>query len=82
MNKKLTWRELKALNQLYKVGETKAKIQNNNYIKNILKNDKNFIETKFGKKNILMVNENRKIEFNNFYEKEFLVSTHKSMVKL
>ncbi len=72
MNKDLTWRELKALNQLYRVGETKAKIQNNNYIKNILKKDRKFIEPKFGKKSILIVNENRKTEFNNLYETEFL----------
>ncbi len=72
MNKNLTWRELKAIHQLYKNGETKAKIQGNDYVKNILQGQKRFLESKFGKKSVLKVNDDRKQDFKIFYETEFL----------
>lgn len=77
MNKNLTWRELKAIHQLYENGETKAKIQGNDYVKNVLQGQKKFLEPKFGKKNVLKVNEHRKIDFKKFYEVEFLNNYNK-----
>jgi len=72
MNKNLTWRELKAIHQLFINGETKAKIQENDFVEYVLKDQKKFVEPKFGKKEVLVVTEHRKREFEKFYRKDFL----------
>lgn len=77
MNKNLTWRELKAIHQLFVTGETKAKIQANDYVKNILQDQRRFIEPKFGKKDILVVDESRKIDFEKFYRINFYENYNK-----
>lgn len=77
MNKNLTWRELKAIHQLFVKGETKAKIQENDYVNHVLKGEKKFVEPKFGKKEILVVNEHRKPMFERFYRTDFLDNYNK-----
>jgi hypothetical protein len=77
MNKNLTWRELKAVHQLFVSGETKAKIQGNDYVEYVLRDQKKFVEPKFGKKEVLVVNEQRKNEFEKFYRKDFLENYNK-----
>lgn len=72
MIKNLTWRELKAVHQLFVNGETMAKIQKNDYIKHVLIGEKKFVEPKFGKKEVLTVIEYRKTEFETFYRTNFL----------
>lgn len=69
MNKNLTWRELKALNDLYNNGQTKAKVQAHPYIKFIHK-EKGLVEHKFSNTNVLVAAEN----YPEFYEADFLES--------
>jgi len=72
MDKKLTWRELKALYQLYSTGKSKAKIKTHPYVKNVLIKQKGFFEEQFGRKDTLVVSENNKIKFKQFYKSKFL----------
>lgn len=51
-NKKLTWRHLKALNDLYESGKTEAKILDNAFIRNLLKN-KRLMGFKLGSERII-----------------------------
>jgi hypothetical protein len=53
MNKLLTWRELKALNEVYTTGSTTARVQQHPYIMH-LKEDMGFLSTKLGKSKILL----------------------------
>ena len=53
MTKNLSWRELKALFELYTEGSTTAKIQNHPYIV-FLKEDKKILDNKLGNKKILI----------------------------
>ncbi len=52
-NRKLTWRHLKGLNQLYLIGRTEAKITDNGYIKNVLMAQKKLIRHKSGNLKVL-----------------------------
>lgn len=52
MDKQLTWREIKALHQLYFNGSTRAKIEERPYIQYLI--DKRFIEYKRGSKKIIV----------------------------
>jgi len=54
-NRGFTWRHLKALNQFYLNGRTDAKITDNNYIKNVLMDQKKLIRYKSGNLKILEV---------------------------
>lgn len=53
INRKLTWRHLKALHQLYISKRTEAKITDNAYIKNVLLVEKKLIKYKSGNLKIL-----------------------------
>lgn len=66
-NRKLTWRHLKALHQLYIDKRTKAKITDNAYIKNVLIGQKRLITYKSGNINILEAN----TSFETFYQQHF-----------
>ncbi len=52
MDKQLTWREIKALHQLYFNGSTRARIEERPYIQYLI--DKRFIEYKRGSKKIIV----------------------------
>jgi len=67
-NRELTWRHLKALNQLYTYNRTEAKIVGNNYIKNVLVDQKKLIKYKSGNIKIL---ESGK-PYQTFYQQHFL----------
>ncbi|ODS77059.1 MAG: hypothetical protein ABS46_18555 [Cytophagaceae bacterium SCN 52-12] len=66
-NRKLTWRHLKALHQLYIDKRTEAKITDNAYIKNVLIGQKKLIKYKSGNVKILEANTG----FTAFYEQHF-----------
>lgn len=66
MNKELTWRELKALNDLYVKRTSKAKIQEHPYI-SFLFYQKGYLDHKLGNTNTLIPTE----KFDFFYEKNF-----------
>lgn len=53
MNKFLTWRELKALHEMYTTGSTAARIQQHPYIMH-LKDDMKFLSNKLGNSKILL----------------------------
>ncbi|KKQ04403.1 MAG: hypothetical protein US15_C0057G0005, partial [Candidatus Moranbacteria bacterium GW2011_GWF1_36_4] len=64
MDKQLTWREIKALNQLYCNRDTKAKIADRPYIKYLI--TEGFIEYKRGTRKILQPS----YKFNQKFESE------------
>lgn len=64
MNKELTWREIKALNDLYTAGFTSARIQHHPYIL-YLKNDLSLLSNKFANKKVL----EKEKGFDKFYKK-------------
>ncbi|HEX8516874.1 MAG TPA: hypothetical protein VF868_11785 [Bacteroidia bacterium] len=66
--RELTWRHLKALNQLYISGRTEAKIADNGYIKNVLMGEKKLIKYKSGNIKILESGKTYKT----FYQQHFL----------
>lgn len=66
-NRKLTWRHLKGLNQLYLVGRTEAKITDNGYIKNVLMAQKKLIRHRSGNLKVLEAT----TAYNCFYEQNF-----------
>ncbi|QEL02963.1 hypothetical protein FKG96_19765 [Olivibacter sp. LS-1] len=66
-NRKLTWRHLKALHQLYVSKRTEAKITDNAYIRNVLMVQKKIIKYKSGNVKILEVNPG----FTAFYQQHF-----------
>ncbi|MCE7994780.1 MAG: hypothetical protein HEP71_22585 [Roseivirga sp.] len=59
----LSWKELKALNDLYELQRTSAKIQKHPYIAHLL-HDKGLLDHKIGNRNVLVPS----IGFNQFYE--------------
>lgn len=63
MKNNLSWRELKALNDLYINGFTRAKIQNHAYIQYLFR-DRGLLDQKFGNANVLIATQN----FEQFYE--------------
>ena len=66
MNKNITWKELKALNDLYLLKKTKANIQGHPYI-NYLLNDKGILDLKRDNNKIIITTD----RFENFYEMNF-----------
>lgn len=66
MNKKLTWRELKALNDLYEKRSSRAKVKDHAYI-HFLLNEKGWLDYKPGNIKILVPTEG----FDQHYEQEF-----------
>lgn len=66
-NRKLTWRHLKALYQLYAFGRTEAKILDNGYISNLLMSQKKLIKYKSGNIKILEATQGYAL----FYEQNF-----------
>jgi len=66
MDNKLSWRELKALNDLYTLGQSKAKIQQHPYIKYLM--TKGLLDQKFGYSKVLISIGG----FRMFYENNFL----------
>lgn len=66
--KKIEWKHLRGLHQLYTEGTTKLKILNNDYIQTVLFNQKKIIRYKNGNHSIIE-SSNR---YPAFYEKEFL----------
>ncbi|MEM6642140.1 MAG: hypothetical protein AAF616_04095 [Bacteroidota bacterium] len=65
-NRKLSWRLLKALNELFTKGSTRSKIRDNAYIEYLIKN-KRLIKPKSGNLNILEAQD----RFISFYETNF-----------
>lgn len=66
-NRKLTWRHLKALHQLYVSKRTDAKVTDNAYIRNVLIGQKKFIKYKSGNMKVLEAT----VGFVTFYQKHF-----------
>jgi len=66
-NRKLIWRHLKGLNQLYLAGRTEAKIIDNGYIKNVLMAQKKLIRHKSGNLKVLEAT----TAYKSFYEQNF-----------
>lgn len=66
MNKKLTWRELKALHDLYENRSSRAKVKDHPYIQYLL-NEKGWLDNKPGNTNVLVPAEG----FDEHYEQEF-----------
>lgn len=56
-NRKLTWRHLKALNELYEKGKTRSSLRGHDYIEHLI-NRKKFIKPKPGNLNILEAQKN------------------------
>jgi hypothetical protein len=68
MNKKITWKELKALDDIYHLKKTKAVIQEHPYI-NYLINDIGILDLKRDNIKVIISTE----RFEEFYEKEFKI---------
>lgn len=66
MNKNITWKELKALNDIYEKGKTRAKIKSHPYIEYLIE-DKGFLDFKEGNNNILVPTD----KYYYFYEYNF-----------
>lgn len=67
MDKNITWKELKALNDIYVFKQTNAKIQDHPYINHLI-NEKGLLDYKPGNNKYLISTD----EFQKFYELEFL----------
>ena len=68
MNKDITWKELKALDDLFHLKKTRANIQDHPYIKYLLE-DKCILDTKIGNTNVIVSTDN----FEQFYECTFKI---------
>lgn len=68
MDKKLKWRHLKALHQIYEVGYTKNKVRRHPYISYLLKNET--LKSRIGKRDVI----EQGFDFKQYYEKEHLVN--------
>ena len=66
--KKIEWKHLKGLNQLYTLGQTKLKITNNDYINQVVLKQKKLIKYKIGNHSIIEAT----TRFNDYYKEEFL----------
>lgn len=66
MNKNITWKELKALNDIYTLKQTSAKIQDHPYIKHLI-NEDGLLDYKVGNDKYLITTD----KFQEFYELEF-----------
>lgn len=71
-NRKLTWRHLKALHQLYISKRTEAKITDNAYIKNVLMGQKKLIKYKSGNVKILEANTGFAVFYKQHFETDYL----------
>jgi len=68
LNKNITWKELKALDDLFHLGRTKAKIQEHPYI-NYLLEDEGILDRQLGNDNVIITTD----RFEKFYEKTFKI---------
>ncbi|MCF0266344.1 hypothetical protein KW868_17995 [Acinetobacter guillouiae] len=68
MNNNITWKELKALNDLFHLRKTKANIQEHPFIKYLLE-DKCILDKKLGNNKIILATEN----FDKFYKENFQI---------
>lgn len=66
-NKGLIWRDYLGLKELYESGRTQLKVISNNYIRDILLEERGLISKKLGKSHIILAEP----EFANFYELHF-----------
>ncbi|KEO73672.1 toprim domain-containing protein [Anditalea andensis] len=71
-NRKLTWRHLKALHQLYVSKRTEAKITDNAYIENVLMVQKKIIKYKAGNIKILEANPGFTAFYQQYFEADYL----------
>lgn len=71
-NRKLTWRHLKALNQLFVSKRTEAKILDNGYIKNVLMEQKKLIKYKSDNLKILEANSGYSLFYQQNFEVDYL----------
>lgn len=69
MNRRLTWRHLKALHQLYLHGKTDSKILDNDYISNVLIGQKKLLRLKSGNNKVIESSAKYSVFYKeNFYE--------------
>lgn len=68
LNKNITWKELKALDDVFRLGKTKAKIQEHPYI-NYLLSDEGILDRQLGKDNVIITTD----RFEKFYIETFKV---------
>lgn len=66
--KKIEWKYLKGLHQLYKLKQTRLKITNNDFISQVILKQKKLIKYKVGNHSIIEAS----LRFNDYYEEEFL----------
>lgn len=71
-NRKLTWRHLKGLHQLYTAKRTEAKITDNAYIKNVLMEQKRLIKYKSGNIKILEATAGFTAFYQQYFETDYL----------
>ncbi|RZJ79719.1 MAG: hypothetical protein EOO47_09920 [Flavobacterium sp.] len=68
LNKNITWKELKALDDVFRLGKTKAKIQEHPYI-NYLLEDEGILDRQLGNDNVIITTDH----FESFYVKTFKI---------
>lgn len=73
MNKNITWKELKALDDIYHLGKSNANIQEHPYIKYLL-TGKCTLDRKTDNNKVILATD----EFKNDYEREFKVAYHEA----
>lgn len=77
MDKNITWKELKALDDIYRLKKTRANIQEHPYIKYLI-NDKEILDLKPDNVKVIVTTD----EFEEFYEKNFKVAYNEAKVFL
>ncbi len=66
--KKIEWKHIKGLHQLYKSKQTRLKITNNDFINQVIFKQKKLIKYKVGNHSIIEASS----RFNEYYQQEFL----------
>lgn len=77
MNKNITWKELKALDDIYRLKKTRANIQEHPYIKYLI-DDKGILDLKSDNIKVIIATD----KFEEFYEKNFKVAYNEAKVFL
>ncbi|WP_440067716.1 hypothetical protein [Tenacibaculum discolor] len=77
MDKNITWKELKALDDIYRLKKTRANIQEHPYIKYLI-NDKEILDLKPDNVKVIVTTD----EFEEFYEKNFKEAYNEAKVFL
>lgn len=77
MDKNITWKELKALDDIYRLKKTRANIQEHPYIKYLI-NDKEILDLKPDNVKVIVTTD----EFEEFYEKNFKVAYNEAKLFL